>query len=575
MKTQISLLLAASAVLNLLAATNYVALDSPNPTAPYTNWATAAHVIQDAVDAALPGDTVLVTNGLYEIGQRVSSTTNEYGDVVERGCRVVIGQPLILQSVNGPKVTVIEGADWGENGEEPVRCVFAVTNAVLSGFTLTNGHSGRYYCDGGGGAFGGTLTNCVLVGNSAFWGGGAFSSTLYNCTLTGNQAGGPMPHGCYGGGAGAESCTLYGCTLTGNSSACSGGGAEGSSLYNCVVTGNTAGLGGGAEGSSLYNCVVTGNRASWGGGADRSMLYNCTITGNWAGDPGGGAMNSILYNCTLTGNWAGDSGGGAMNSILYNCTLTGNSAAWGAGGGANGGVLCNCTVTGNSAGEGGGVVDATLYNCIVLFNKVLDDRGGGNNFAPHNGVCTFNYSCTTPLPPGPGNLEANPLFTNDRVEIPHHLDPDGNLIPIPWTSEELRLRPGSPCIDAGTNLLSLVGTGWTNLQTGEVFRFDPPPGVLAQALDGNGDGVVAYDMGAQEFDPTSILHFTPRVQLAADGFRFTIHGVPGTSVRLERSPDLREWLPWMTVVMPDSGLQLIDPQGQSANRQFYRAVVQP
>src|SRR5262245_57238998 len=47
------------------AAVLYVDLNSPTPMPPYTNWATASHVIQDAVDAAAPGDTVLVTNGVY------------------------------------------------------------------------------------------------------------------------------------------------------------------------------------------------------------------------------------------------------------------------------------------------------------------------------------------------------------------------------------------------------------------------------------------------------------------------------------------------------------------------------
>lgn len=52
------------------AATLHVWPDSPNPMPPYTNWTTAARFIQDAVDAAQTGDTVLVTNGVYSSGGR-------------------------------------------------------------------------------------------------------------------------------------------------------------------------------------------------------------------------------------------------------------------------------------------------------------------------------------------------------------------------------------------------------------------------------------------------------------------------------------------------------------------------
>ena len=37
------------------AATRYVWQDSPSPAPSYTNWATAAHVIQDAVKTGGPG----------------------------------------------------------------------------------------------------------------------------------------------------------------------------------------------------------------------------------------------------------------------------------------------------------------------------------------------------------------------------------------------------------------------------------------------------------------------------------------------------------------------------------------
>ena len=45
-----------------LAALHYVDVNSTNATPPYTNWTTAATNIQDAVDAAVAGDEIVVTN---------------------------------------------------------------------------------------------------------------------------------------------------------------------------------------------------------------------------------------------------------------------------------------------------------------------------------------------------------------------------------------------------------------------------------------------------------------------------------------------------------------------------------
>jgi hypothetical protein len=107
-------------------ATLLVSLESTNPVPPYATWDTAATNIQQAVDAAKAGDTVLVTNGVYAVGGRTE--TNEWGDLVSD--RVHITKSIRLESVNGPDLTVIEGnQNWITNdvGEvvfsEQIRCV--------------------------------------------------------------------------------------------------------------------------------------------------------------------------------------------------------------------------------------------------------------------------------------------------------------------------------------------------------------------------------------------------------------------------------------------------------------------
>jgi hypothetical protein len=108
--------------LNTLATTRYVDINCAHPISPYTTWATAATSIQSAVDVASYGDLILVTNGIYQSGSRVNSGAN----------RVNIYKTVIVQSVNGPAVTVIKGAwDTATNGPNAVRCVFLADSATL------------------------------------------------------------------------------------------------------------------------------------------------------------------------------------------------------------------------------------------------------------------------------------------------------------------------------------------------------------------------------------------------------------------------------------------------------------
>jgi hypothetical protein len=295
-----------------------------NPRTPYSDWATAATNIQDAITSAVVGDVILVTNGLYASGGRSMDgmSTN----------RVVVDKPILLQSVNGPEVTVIQGA-WdpaSTNSSGAVRCVWMTNNATLSGFTLrgggatgSTGSGGGLWASStnavawqcylqtnyafyfGGGAYGATLNRCVVIGNhavgsgipgfgigSAGSGGGAAFCTLKDCRLSNNLAE-------QSDGGGAYSCTLNGCALTMNSSYLTGGAAKNGVLVNCTVSRNISSGYTSGYGSAVYGALIS-NSIVWGNGhrtsnpdtnyAKCTVSYSCTDpiapgAGNFSADP--------------------------------------------------------------------------------------------------------------------------------------------------------------------------------------------------------------------------------------------------------------------------------------------------
>jgi hypothetical protein len=288
------------------AATLYVNSSNPSPAFPFTTWATAATNIQDAIDSAVEGDQVLVTNGVYNTGNRTAPDGSWN--------RVVITNGLTLSSVNGSAATVIDGG-------RAMRCVILTSGAAIKGFTLTNGTEGV-----GGGAYCPSTSNspvantlvsdCLIISNFSSYGGGIAFCTVSNCIVTRNTS--------TGSGGGTESCHVYNSVLSSNVSGHYGGGASGgfSVLDHCIVFGNTASGsapgGGGVFGSTLYNCLVVSNFVAYGPGSGTygCTLNNCTICGNssyFSGYPGASGSislspfnainNTIIYNNT-GGNWS-------------------------------------------------------------------------------------------------------------------------------------------------------------------------------------------------------------------------------------------------------------------------------
>jgi len=459
------------------AAVLYVDVNSANPTPPYTNWASAATNIQDAVNLASTGDQILVTNGIYQYGGAFYSGSN----------RVYIAKAIIVQSVNGPAATIIEG----EQGPPTVRCVCLVSGSMLQGFSLTNGcasssgvYGGGVYCRAVGiGIPSAVVSNCIITGNRSYLiGGGAYMGLLKNCVLIGNVAGDSGSGGFTGGGA--SSSTLYDCSVISN-----------------AVIGAGSGMGGG-----LYSCTAS----------------NCLIANNSSADLGGGACQGSLVNCRLFNNTAGilnssssAGGGGAYATSLTDCLVVSNCVIGGitvSGVGCGFGCsLFNCTVVDNSVlsafGMAGGVYNGTVFNSIVYNNTA-------SNYPNYYGG--LHYSCTIPLPAsGDNNFTNAPLF----------VDPAGG---------DFHLGPNSPCINSGNNdqvvgaydldgnpriVGGTVDAGAYEYQTPSSIlsyawaqEFNLPTGGSADYLDLDGTGMPNWQKctaGLNPTNPASVLAMLP------------------------------------------------------------------
>ncbi len=197
--------------------------------------------------------------------------------------------------------------------------------------------------------------------------------------------------------------------------------------------------------------------------ASSSVLDGFVITGGNAdeGDNRGGGIYIIgfdptIRNCRIVANTAWLGGGLYAISgspTILNCAFIGNEGAISGGidmSNAATATIANCTVTANSASGNnpGGV--RSLSPALALYNSVLwanSNSGGTSQQAQLIDAVlgmTIEYSCVqgwTGSLGGVGNHGLNPLFQ----------DLDG-LDGLPGTlDDDVRLAPGSPCIDAADN----------------------------------------------------------------------------------------------------------------------------
>ncbi len=211
-------------------------------------------IIQQAISAAISGDTVYVRAGTYSPYEN--------------------GETFPIRMRNGVSL-IGEGADVcildGEHAYTVIECIFIInTSTKIEGFTITNGSGGL-----GAGIFcsfysSPTIAKNIITGNRASKGGGIY---------------------CF-----SASPNIINNVITGNSASISGGGIYFNVLY---LT------------STIANNVITGNEAlgelSWDGGGGiyfeqaSPAVTNNIITGNTSNSGGSGihcysSFPSITYN---------------------------------------------------------------------------------------------------------------------------------------------------------------------------------------------------------------------------------------------------------------------------------------
>jgi predicted outer membrane repeat protein len=228
--------------------------------------------IQAAIDAALPGETVVVAPGFWD--ERIH----------------IRGKAITLRSVAGAERTTLSGT--GSSGPVIIVEGALARGTRIEGFTVSGGHGDRGHG--------------ILVEGADL--------AVRDSRLERNGSSGVFNDG--------GEVALFGCTLDSNAAPVAGGGVRAmrgdTTLVNCTVSRNTAGTFGGgifAEGGRLQvlDTRITANRTTsgaWGGGmwAERTDVFasGSSFSGNSSIESGGAAYlrggTADLFRCDFTGN---------------------------------------------------------------------------------------------------------------------------------------------------------------------------------------------------------------------------------------------------------------------------------
>jgi hypothetical protein len=317
--------------------------------------------IQAALNAAAPGDNVLVASGTYAEN-------------------LIMPSGVILESVSGAQSTILQGT----GGASVIRCVSVNANTVIRGFTIQGGTGTPQF-------------NGTYGGGIQCWSGA--SPRIEENEIKQNSAK-------YGGGIGCR----YGSypTIRDNFSHNNTAGQEGGGIYVIDALNLTTLI----ERNHIRDNDATSGGGIWVGGANTSIREN-RVLGNHASFAAGGVWIGFVGNKEYTWNLiafntCANLGGGSWinegTSSIENNTFHGNAAPHG-GGIATGGLgvktIAHNIFSGSTMGAG---LHATASGDTFVECNDFWGNAGGNNVPA--GVINLG-----------NNLQADPLYCDVDLEL--------------------------------------------------------------------------------------------------------------------------------------------------------------
>ncbi len=210
--------------------------------------------IQEAINHAKPGDTIIVRDGIY------------YEDIF-------VNKKLTLKSENGPTKCIIDGSKIRSALDDVINIGLNADGVTIEGFTIRN--SGNSWEDAGIAIRSNNnniLHNNILNNRKGIVLWSSSNNKIYNCNITDNEIG------------------IYSAESNNNS------------IYNCNIKDNTQeGIDLDGTNNVIYDCNIMNNKLGiyiWI--SNNNNIYNCNISNNTLyGIYLFGSHNNDISNCSF------------------------------------------------------------------------------------------------------------------------------------------------------------------------------------------------------------------------------------------------------------------------------------